>query len=102
MPFGLTPLHLIIILVVALIIVGPGKLPSLGKALGESIREFRQSVTDVKEAVNLDPPPVTPPSTSPAPPVIAAPVAVSPPAPLVAEVPPSSPASQGPKAAPKA
>ncbi|MDI6709569.1 MAG: twin-arginine translocase TatA/TatE family subunit [Bacillota bacterium] len=35
--------ELIIILVVALIIFGPGKLPEAGKALGRTIREFRKS-----------------------------------------------------------
>ena len=36
------PMHLIIILVIALIIFGPGKLPELGKGLGKSIREFKK------------------------------------------------------------
>jgi sec-independent protein translocase protein TatA len=36
------PLHLIIILVVALIIFGPGKLPEIGKGLGKNIREFKK------------------------------------------------------------
>jgi len=40
----LQPGHLILILVIALIIVGPGKLANLGGALGKSVREFRQSV----------------------------------------------------------
>jgi len=36
--------HLIIILVIALLILGPGKLPETGAALGRAIREFRQAV----------------------------------------------------------
>ncbi len=40
----LQPGHLIIILVIALIIFGPGKLPELGSALGQGIREFKRSV----------------------------------------------------------
>jgi TatA/E family protein of Tat protein translocase len=52
---GITPLHLILILAIALIVIGPGKLPSVGKALGESLREFRDSVRDVKEATTLEP-----------------------------------------------
>ena len=42
--FGLTPAHLIIILVIALIVVGPGKLPEVGSAIGKSIREFQKAV----------------------------------------------------------
>src|SRR5579862_6469960 len=37
--------ELIIILVIALIIFGPKKLPSLGKGIGEGIREFRKATT---------------------------------------------------------
>lgn len=45
--FGLQPTHLIIILIVALLIFGPSKLPEIGKALGKTIREFQ---TGIKEA----------------------------------------------------
>ena len=57
MPFvsGIGPLELIIILVIALIVVGPGRLPDVGAALGKSIREFRKAATDVKDATSLDP-----------------------------------------------
>jgi len=40
------PMHLIIILVIALIIFGPGKLPQLGAGLGKSIREFKKALSD--------------------------------------------------------
>lgn len=36
----------IIILVIVLIIFGPGKLPSIGKALGETVRNFRKSASE--------------------------------------------------------
>jgi sec-independent protein translocase protein TatA len=57
------PVHLIIILVIALIIFGPGKLPQLGAGLGKSIREFKKALSDEekntigvkKEAVSQDP-----------------------------------------------
>lgn len=39
----LQPTHLIIILVIVLIIFGPGKLPDIGKAVGKTISEFRQA-----------------------------------------------------------
>src|SRR3954470_21462988 len=40
----LQPTHLLLILLIVLIIFGPGKLPELGKTLGAGIREFRDSV----------------------------------------------------------
>jgi TatA/E family protein of Tat protein translocase len=49
--FGLTPAHLIIILVIALIVVGPGKLPEVGSAIGKSIREFQKAVGPVQDAM---------------------------------------------------
>lgn len=73
------PLELVIILVIALLILGPGKLPDVGSALGKSIKEFRKASSDVQEAVtvNVD--------TSPLP--AAAPVAAAPAAaPVVAAV----------------
>ena len=48
------PLELVIILVIALLILGPGKLPDVGAALGKSIREFRKASSDVQEAVNVN------------------------------------------------
>lgn len=39
------PLELAIILIIALVIFGPKKLPELGRSLGRGIREFRQSVS---------------------------------------------------------
>lgn len=40
------PSHLLLILLIVLIIFGPGKLPEVGAAIGRSIREFRHSVRD--------------------------------------------------------
>ena len=48
------PLELVIILVIALLILGPGKLPEVGSALGNSIREFRKASSDVQEAVKVN------------------------------------------------
>ena len=41
--FGLGVPELVIILVVALLIFGPGKLPEIGSALGKGIRDFKKS-----------------------------------------------------------
>lgn len=40
------PVHLIIILIVVLIIFGPGKLPELGGAIGKAIRGFKQAMNE--------------------------------------------------------
>jgi TatA/E family protein of Tat protein translocase len=44
MPWGLTPAHLIIILAIVLIVVGPGKLPETGAAIGRALRGFKDAV----------------------------------------------------------
>lgn len=40
------PMHLIVILVIVLIIFGPGKLPQIGAGIGKSIREFKKALSD--------------------------------------------------------
>ncbi|MGG0937124.1 twin-arginine translocase TatA/TatE family subunit [Brevibacillus centrosporus] len=40
---------LILILVIALVMFGPSKLPQIGRAIGDSIREFKKSTKDVFE-----------------------------------------------------
>ena len=42
--FGLGAPELLLILVIALIVFGPGKLPAIGSALGKSLREFKEAV----------------------------------------------------------
>ena len=66
--------ELIVILVIALLIIGPGKLPDVGAALGRSIREFRKASSDVQEAASIDAPPApVAPATPVAPPAATAP-----------------------------
>jgi sec-independent protein translocase protein TatA len=50
MPFNFGPGELILVLILALIIVGPGKLPDVGAAIGKSLREFRRAASDVSDA----------------------------------------------------
>jgi len=85
MPFNIQGPELILILIIALIVIGPGKLPDVGSALGKSIREFRKAATDVKETTRLD----APASTAPASPAATAPAANAPAA-------PNAPAAQPP------
>ena len=43
--------ELIVILVIALVIFGPGKLPEVGKAIGKGINEFKDAISGPKKAV---------------------------------------------------
>ena len=45
MPFNIGFPELIIVLVIALIVLGPKKLPDFGRSLGNGIREFKDSLT---------------------------------------------------------
>jgi sec-independent protein translocase protein TatA len=45
----LQPMHLLVILVIFLIIFGPGKLPELGRSLGEAIRGFKKAMAESEE-----------------------------------------------------
>ena len=46
MPFNnIGPMELIIVLVIALIVIGPKRLPEVGKSLGKGIREFKESIS---------------------------------------------------------
>lgn len=79
--------ELIIILVIALLILGPGKLPEVGASVGKAIREFRKASTDVQDSMKVD----TSPLPAPAAPVAAAPVAAAPVAAPIAAAPVEAP-----------
>ncbi len=44
-----SPIHWIVVLVIVLIIFGPGKLPSLGKSLGDALRGFKKAMNEPEE-----------------------------------------------------
>jgi TatA/E family protein of Tat protein translocase len=90
MPFNLGAPELIIILVIALLVLGPGKLPEVGASVGKAIREFRKASSDIQESVKID----TSPLPAAAPAVPAAPEVVAPPA-VVAPAPPTSDPTPG-------
>ncbi len=75
----LQPTHLIFILVVALIFLGPKRLPEAGKALGKGIRDFRGAVAGITEETTVQ---------APAPAAVNQPVAD----PVAAPVSPAAPA----------
>jgi sec-independent protein translocase protein TatA len=57
MPFdGFHPLNLIVILVIALLIFGPKKLPEMGKAIGQSIQMFRKGMSELTNPKTEDVP----------------------------------------------
>ena len=47
--------ELILILVIVLVIFGPGKLPDVGNAIGRGIREFRKASNELEESVRGEP-----------------------------------------------
>ncbi len=47
--FNIGPMELILILIVALIIFGPAKLPEIGNALGKTLREFKKASDDLTQ-----------------------------------------------------
>lgn len=61
-----TPTHLIIVLVIALLIFGPRKLPELGKGLGDGLRQFKEGIKGTPE----EPKQQEVPPTKPADPIV--------------------------------
>ena len=52
--FGIGITEIIIILIVALLVVGPKKLPELARTLGKGMAEFRKTADDFKESIYQD------------------------------------------------
>jgi sec-independent protein translocase protein TatA len=69
---GLQPLHIVVIVGLALLIFGPARIPELARALGRAIVEFKQATASIeddlhkgledKPAVRSEPPPESPKS----------------------------------------
>jgi sec-independent protein translocase protein TatA len=56
MPFGISIWELMILLLVLLLIFGAKRLPEMGRSLGKGMREFKDSVTGVEDAVTTTTP----------------------------------------------
>lgn len=52
MGFGMT--ELLLIALVALVVIGPSKLPDIAKSLGKGYGEFKRSFGDLKQSINLE------------------------------------------------
>lgn len=52
--FGIGMPEMILIAAIALIVLGPKKLPDLAKSLGRALREFKKATTELKESIDVD------------------------------------------------
>lgn len=52
--FGLGPTELIVILVLALLVLGPQRIPEAASSLGKAIRSFRRATRELKDQIDLD------------------------------------------------
>jgi sec-independent protein translocase protein TatA len=69
MPFNLGLPEVIVVLVIALLFLGPKRLPEAGKSLGRGIREFKDGISGNDHEEQKAPPPaaaINPPPPSPA------------------------------------
>lgn len=69
LPFGIQPIHLILIAVVALLIFGPSRLPEIGRSVGKMLTEFRKGAREMTKSFEEEvKQPGTPPQETIAPP----------------------------------
>jgi sec-independent protein translocase protein TatA len=52
--FNIGPFELIVILIIALLVVGPARLPEMGRSVGRSLRELRRAQDEVRRSLELD------------------------------------------------
>ena len=52
--FGIGMPEMLLILAIALIVIGPKKLPDLAKSLGRAFSEFKKATTELKESIEID------------------------------------------------
>jgi len=54
MPGSIGPLELVVVLAIALIVLGPKKLPEVGRSIGNGMREFKESISGEKRDEDRD------------------------------------------------
>ena len=54
--FGMGMPEILLILAIALIVIGPKKLPDIAKSLGRAMGEFKKATNDLKSTINIDDP----------------------------------------------
>lgn len=52
--FGMGMPEILLILAIALIVIGPKKLPDLAKSMGRAMREFKKATSELKESLEID------------------------------------------------
>ena len=60
MPMGIGPLEIVLVLVIALVILGPKKLPEAGRSIGNGMRELKDGLTGAGRDDEADEPRVVP------------------------------------------
>jgi sec-independent protein translocase protein TatA len=57
MPFSIGPMEALVVLIIALIILGPKRLPDAGRALGSGLRNFKRGLVAEPSQTSEDPAP---------------------------------------------
>jgi sec-independent protein translocase protein TatA len=65
--FDFSPIQIIIVLVIALLVFGPKRLPEMGRTIGRGLREFKSSVSDFGDDAPAPAATAAPPPAAPAP-----------------------------------
>jgi sec-independent protein translocase protein TatA len=96
----LQPTHLLFILVVALLVLGPKRLPEASRAIGQGIRDFKMAISgEERDHGTLSTPPTSTSYAAPYAPPVATPEPMAPPVEAMAPAPAAEPAASAPEEA---
>lgn len=51
---AISPIHIAIVLIIALLVFGPKRIPELGKSIGSALHEFQKGAKDLQESLGID------------------------------------------------